>query len=84
MLKGEILVASRLLARASDEFSNHGCNDMAQSMFLDVSDEEKLQMEQAYNTSNSEDPDDYVKFEYIQDWAWMQYLSDKLNHLSQK
>jgi hypothetical protein len=80
MNTGEFLLASRLLERASDEFSNHGCNDMDEKMFDGISDADKLAMEQAYNKYNSPDHEDYVKFDYIADWAWMSYLSKLLKN----
>jgi len=79
LTKAELILASRLLDSASDEFSNHGCNDMSSSMFKGISKVELDELVEAFNAANpDEDEDDPRPIESIGDWVWMSFLSDRL------
>ncbi len=67
-------LAAALLRMASDEFSNHGCNDMDQSVFSDWTEEEKQQTAKAFSEWNG-DPENETPFAWISDSAWMHYCA---------
>lgn len=85
MTPKEMKLASLLLERASDEFSNHGCNDLDSRFIKETgfTDEEKVQFVREYAEWNG-DPDRYEDgiepkdFDYLPDWAVMSFLAAKL------
>jgi len=70
-----LFLAANLLEEASNEFSNHGCNDLCESTKDEVTDEESLCKDmQKWNG----DPEWPEKIEYIGDSSLMSYLAYKL------
>ena len=72
----ESRLAAALLELASDQFSNHGCNDMETQILSEFTEEEKIDICLDINRRNGDDCGLY--FDSIPDWLWMQYLADKL------
>lgn len=78
------ILAGRLLEMASEEFSNHGCNDLDETWLKDWSDEEKQAMAQdmvKYNIIDQSDIDDYdgvVDHLLTNDTTLMDYFAKKL------
>ena len=75
---------SRLLEMASDEFSNHGCNDVPDDMLNIFTDTEKKSLIKEYQKYNN-DPDTtedsellLEDFDCTPDWAWMSFFAQKL------
>lgn len=50
----EKILISKLLDLASDEFSNHGCNDIDEEWFKDWTKEEKYELMESYYKQNNE------------------------------
>lgn len=73
-------IASHLLRRASEEFSNHGCNDL-ELRELGLSEDEAFEIMTAIRDASS-DPDEPPPQRgarmYTQDWQVMSYLAQKL------
>ncbi len=72
-------LVAHLLEMASDEFSNHGCNELDLKAFVpDVEDRRALMKElEAWNNS----PDEYdpkAKYEDSDDWLLMRFFADKI------
>jgi len=81
MLKAEMKLAARLLKRAADEFSNHGCNDMSNEDFEGLTPEELEELRGVYNEFLKNDPSghwDISDVRYTMDWLWMSILAKKL------
>jgi len=74
----ERIVAGRLLNMASEEFGNHGCNDMDMSVFESVSVQARTEMTAAFNEWNGSAGEDEIQFTHIGDWAWMAFLAARL------
>ena len=71
-------LASKLLEYASDEFSNHGCNDIDKSFWKGWTKKDKQLFVKEYHDWNG-DPEEYdEKCLYLSDWAVMSFLADKL------
>lgn len=87
MTPKEMKLAASLLTRASDEFSNHGCNDLDSRFIAEAgfTDEEKVRFVQQYILWNG-DPEMYggveavepKHFGYLPDWCVMSFLAAKL------
>lgn len=75
MNKQILLIASKLLDQASDQFSNHGCNDLDKEVLKAITNEEEL----TEDIRKYFDDDDYPKnVTQVSDWSLMDYISDKL------
>jgi hypothetical protein len=77
MTRAEKLLASRLLDLASDEFHEHGCNDMPKEMFAGISEAEVKEMVAGWNKFN-EFEGDPLPLMNIGDDGWMEYLAHRL------
>jgi hypothetical protein len=77
MQRFERNLAAEFLREASNVYSNFGCNDTPQSLFDDLAESEKGELERNYNKWNcpSGDLNEYVEFKRIPDYAWMSYLA---------
>ena len=83
LTRKERIMAAWLMERASEEFSNHGCNDLPGSFILEtqLTDEEKVQFVRDYIKWNEHrlgenvEPED---FDLLPDWAVMDFLAYKL------
>jgi hypothetical protein len=79
LTKQELLLAAEMLQLASDQFSNHGCNDLPKSALSLVSNEENLCAR--VRAWNGDAESDWPKrAESIGDSSLMQYLSDQLRN----
>lgn len=58
MDKKKLLLAAKLLELASEEFSNHGCNDLPDEFLFGWTHEELIQLDKDYHTKNG-DPDEH-------------------------
>jgi hypothetical protein len=79
--KAEKLLASYLLEIASDQFSNHGCNDFMKEDYRDLTEEDVMEITKGYDQWNnaSGDPDQNHDRPYqLPDFALMSYLADAL------
>lgn len=77
MTQKEKKLAARLLRLASDQFSNHGCNDIDDDLLKDWTDEEKLKLSQSYHDWNG-DPEE-GEDEISEDWILMIAIANKLD-----
>ena len=68
---------SKLLEIASNQFCNHGCNDLSNDFWEGVSKEEKKLLYKGYHTWNG-DLEDYnpEQTDYLGDAALMAYFSE--------
>ena len=80
MDKQILLLASKMLELASDQFSNHGCNDLDSETLELITDEKKLCDDVREWNGDDEWPE---KASWIGDSSLMQYLSDKLKEAAQ-
>jgi hypothetical protein len=86
LTKAELALISQLLQEASDEFSNHGCNDFT----LPATEENKAIVAEMYRSClGKEDADEEMeeleneKDElFINDWMLMDYLANRCKQLS--
>ena len=69
MDKNLLLLSAKLLDTASDEFSNHGCNDLSKDVQALITPEILKDIKKWL--------DDY-DIQYVPDWLLMNYLRDKL------
>jgi len=68
-------LAAKLLNMASDEFGNHGCNDVADSIYEDWTLEERQQFVKDYCEYNG-DPSEYdPEFLHLPDFALMGFMA---------
>ena len=75
MNKQILLLASKLLDQASEQFSNHGCNDLDKEVLEAITDEVKL----TEGIRNWCDDDGYPEsINQVADWTLMDYISEKL------
>ena len=78
MTKKEKMLAGEMLILASEEFSNHTCNDVDEDLFKDWSVVERqelcLNLEKFNNSPEDYDPNSL----YVQDWELMNYFAHKL------
>jgi hypothetical protein len=78
MTRKEKLLTAYLLDKASEEFSNHGCNDLsyAEKNLLSQGEWDKLNKE--FHEYNG-DPEEYKSGEILSyDWLWMKFMAYKL------
>ena len=74
----EKLLAAKFLEEASDEFSNHGCNDVSKSFFKGWSLEERQTFVKEYHEWNG-DLEEYDSEELdLPDFGIMSFLAAKL------
>jgi hypothetical protein len=74
------LLAAKMLEEASEEFSNHGCNDLTKEV-LDLITDEKRLCEDMKKWNGDDDWPTSVK--QIGDSSLMHYLSDKLKGIGE-
>jgi len=75
MTKQILLIASKLLDQASEQFSNHGCNDLDKEVLEAITDESKI----TKDIRKWFDDDVYPKsITDVEDWILMDFISDKL------
>jgi hypothetical protein len=78
MNEKEIILTSKFLKMASEEFSNHGCNDVDNSFFEGWTQEEREQLVKDYLEYNG-NPETFDKnYLWLPDWCLMSFLADKL------
>jgi len=79
MTEKENKLAAKMLTMASDEFSNHGCNDIDESLFADWTDEEKDQFMIDFHIWNG-DPEEIGNMSILMlgDAGIMSFLAHKL------
>ena len=73
--KKEMNLAAKMLELASDTFSNHGCNDIEENFYNELTNEEKDAFIKEYHEWNGE-PDE--EFSDLADWTVMGFLAAKL------
>ena len=80
----EIKIISYLLEIASDEFSNHGCNDIDAKFFNSIPREQWIEMDKDEHFWNG-DPEEHDP-ERINptDWSLMSYFSKRILDLLKK
>lgn len=79
MTKLEKKLAARLLDIASDQFSNHGCNDFdLKAVMPNVKDRRALAMSMHEDNGDPEEFDPKCSYDNMPDWWLMSYLSQKL------
>ena len=78
-------LASVLLNLAADEFANHGCNDMDETLLKAIGftaeEKQKLAEELSQWNEGRPDPEDPMYFEWIGDHVWMRFLAWKLDQM---
>lgn len=78
MTKNEKDLAALMLELASDEFSNHGCNDVDNRVWERWTTEERKAFVKEYYKYNG-DPDEYDERDLeLSDYAIMNFLGHKL------
>ncbi len=78
MTDKEKILASKMLKLASNEFGNHSCNDVKDSLYDEWTTEERKQFVKEYHEWNG-DPEEYNEnFLHLPDFAIMNFLADKL------
>lgn len=78
MKSKEIKLISKLLEMASDEFSNHGCNDVEDSFYEGWTIEERIQLVKEFHEYNG-DPEEFNEnFLYLGDDILMSFFAHKL------
>jgi len=83
MKKIEIELTRELLSMASEEFSNHTCNDVSDEFFKDWSFMDKqVFMKEFHEWQGDADDYDSENFNYIPDWLLMDFLADKLKTIN--
>lgn len=81
MNQKEKQLAAKMLELASDEFSNHGCNDVEDSVYEGWTIEERRDFVLEFHQWNERriDPVDYdPNFLHLQDTSIMSFLAHKL------
>ena len=80
MTINELKLAAEMLQLAEQEFSNHGCNDVEDSVYDGWTLEERQQFVKEYHDWNG-DPHEYDhNFLYLPDFAIMSFLAYKLSN----
>lgn len=78
MKNKEKQLAAKMLELASEQFSNHGCNDVEDSVYDGWTLEERKQFVKEFHDWNG-DPEDYNEtFLHLSDSTIMSYLASKL------
>lgn len=73
--KKERRLIAHLLEMASNEFANHGCNDLDKDIFKGWSEDEIEALRKEYCEHNQLE---YHSGAYIPDWGLMKYYSEKM------
>jgi hypothetical protein len=84
MKANELKLAAVMLEMAENEFSNHGCNDVDESVWKDWSIEERRTFVKEigeWNGDTEEYDEDHL---YLPDWYIMAFLAHKLKEESDK
>lgn len=80
--KKELALAAKMLELASDQFSNHGCNDVDENVYDGWTLEEIQQFVKEFHEWNG-DPEEYEEtFLHLGDSTIMSFLAAKLEHES--
>ncbi len=74
----ELALAGRLLELASQEFSNHGCNDLSKEVWGDLTKEERQSIIMEYYLTNGEPEEADENRDDIEDWVLMLHLANQL------
>lgn len=78
MTNKEKLFVAALLDLASDEFANHGCNDLSEELEALFTQEEWDAMNKEYHEWNG-DPEEFIPGIILSyDWLWMSWMAEKL------
>ena len=77
MTPKELRLAAALLDMSSNEFSNHGCNDIQKSLLREFTTEELLQLGRDYGEYNG-DPEEEHNILRTGDFALMGLMARKL------
>jgi hypothetical protein len=78
MTENEIKLASYFLELASEEFGNHGCNDVDESVFESWSLDERRNFVKEFHEYNG-DPNEYDEnFLHLPDFCIMSFLAHKI------
>ena len=78
MTPNEMKLAAEMLKIADDEFSNHGCNDVDDSVWDGWTIEERQQFVKEFHEWNG-DPEEFdPNFLHLQDFCIMGFLAEKL------
>ena len=81
--KKELALAAKMLELASDQFSNHGCNDVDENVYDGWTLEERQQFVKEFHEWNG-DPEEYEEtFLHLGDSTIMSFLAAKLEAQSQ-
>ena len=76
-------LAASMLEIAAEKFSNHGCNDVEESLFGGWTLEQRQEFARQYHEWNG-DPEEYdPKYFHLPDWAIMSFLADRLRYETQ-
>lgn len=75
-------LCAALLEMASNEFSNHGCNDMPDEFFIGWTKEERQQLAKDFEDYNSEGKDYDPNNIHIPDSSLMSFFAHKLSEHS--
>ena len=80
MTPAEKKLAVHLLKLASDEFSNHGCNDLDLVRDVGLTPEESLQVRRAMHARNGDVRDELPRPDnhWAMDWAAMDFVAAKV------
>lgn len=74
----ELQLAGKLLGLASDEFANHGCNDIEEDVWKGWSEEERKELIAEYYEWANEPEEAAEGHADIEDFALMSFLAHKL------
>lgn len=82
MTREQKILASYLLAEASNIFASHGCNDVPVEAFQGTTEDERKSLERAYNEWNGtpDGNEDYRDLQHIPDSGWMDFFAELLRH----
>jgi hypothetical protein len=79
MTKNERKLTADFLDLASDEFSNHTCNDVPDEMFKKWTLEERKEFVKNCRQFHNCDPEDYDEDDlHVADWMILDYIADKI------
>jgi hypothetical protein len=80
MTRKEKLLAATMLKMASDVFSNHGCNDVEDSVYARWSTEERLRFIREFHEWNGDIKEFDENFLHLGDSTIMSFLAYKLEN----
>jgi len=76
----EKALAAKMLEMASDEFGNHGCNDVDESFWEGWTRDERIEFVKQYHEYNG-DPEEFTPNHlHLPDFAIMGFLAHKLKN----